>query len=235
MGGRNALQTCGKRGAFLDRASYPLVSKASIGSAGSTVRLLPNARRAKLHVARVFGHGRPDLAFGEIPVIRMRRRPYLPLPRPGQSQRHYVLLQRFVPHEHEWRLIRIGDTLVGHRKLVDARGFASGSGRVGWIPPTPRELDLLWDTSERMGFRSVALDVLSTLDDRLLVNEIQPIYGSYDPAQMYVDGTPGRFLRDVGGEYRFEAGTYCGNGSWTPRVLDFVARLNDGSARAGGP
>lgn len=218
--------------AFLATADYPIVSKASIGSAGSTVRVLRTRRRAEAHVARVFGFGRPDFAWGDVPWIRTKRPPFLPLPRPGQSQRHYALFQRFEPHEFEWRLIRIGDTLVGHRKLLDDRGYASGSGRVGWVAPGPRELDLLWRVSEGLGFRTVALDVLATPDGRLLVNEIQPIYGSYDPAQMYVDGEPGRFVREPDGTYRLEPGAFCGHGSWGPRVLDFLARLRSGAAMA---
>ncbi len=50
-----------------------------------------------------------------------------------------VLFQQYLPGVCEWRVIRIGDTYVGHKK-VKACGFHSGSLQVEWTTPPERLL-----------------------------------------------------------------------------------------------
>ena len=63
-------------------------------------------------------------------------------------------------------------------------------------------------------------DTLITLKDgRYLVNELQAMFGSRNPHQMYINGKPGRFIFDVDSDlWHFEEGDFCQNVSCNSRV-----------------
>ena len=68
----------------------------------------------------------------------------------------------------------------------------------------------------------MSLDVFQLPGGSLLVNEMQCVFGAYDDAQMYVDGEPGRFVRQANGEFVFEKGVYCVNHCCNLRIRDFM-------------
>lgn len=202
------------------RAAFPLVFKSNVGSAALGVRIIKTRRGARRLVNRAFGRLHPSLARG----IRPRIRKYgIPVPLAGLAQTHYLIIQHFERIKWEWRIIRLGDSFFGHQKLLKG-DFASGSGRAGWEAPPRHLLELVRGLTDRFGFRSVAVDIFETVDDRFLINEVQSLFGSYDDAQMRVDGVPGRYqYRD--GEYRFEEGHFNVHNSYKLRVEDFAALL----------
>jgi len=107
-------------------------------------------------------------------------------------------------------MIRIGDSYIGHQKLIGDNGFASGSELVGWEKPSDELLNLLRDTTEKMGMRCMTLDIFETLDGSFYINEMQAIIGAYRPYQMKIDGKPGRFIYKDGA-FKFEEGIHCQN------------------------
>lgn len=209
--------------AYARTATYPLVSKSSLGAAGRGVFFIKSEAEAKLLAHQVFGFPSVRIFPG-----RSFRKYYGPVPVPilGPVQRHYLILQQAVDFAHEWRLIRIGRSYFGRQKLKDRHGFASGSGQFGWVRPPDELLRLVKETCDRLGFRSMAFDVFETRDGRFLINELQSLFGfgfSGD-VQMKVDGQPGRLVED-GETFRFEAGVFNRNGSYNLRVEDFLELL----------
>lgn len=58
------------------------------------------------------------------------------------------------------------------------------------------------------------------------VNELQSLFGSYNPSQMYINNIPGRFVYNDN-RWLFEEGLFNGNGSANLRVEDFINKLTD--------
>ena len=112
--------------------------------------------------------------------------------------------------------------------------FHSGSGLVEWNVPEARHLDFLEAVTEKTGFRSMDVDVFETPDGKLLVNELQAVFGaSHSVHQLMVDGEPGRFVRDGSrGEWIFEAGDFARNACANERVR-FVIEAGLGSNSKG--
>ncbi|BBR38827.1 hypothetical protein WP3W19E03_13520 [Aeromonas veronii] len=206
----------------LTEKSFPLVAKSNIGASGSAVQIIKNKHQYVSLVNKVFGRFSPEFSFGWIP---MGKKNGIPIPRFGRAQKHYLLIQEYLSIKWEWRMIRIGDSYIGHQKLLGDNGFASGSELVGWERPSNDLLWLLHNATEKMGMRCMTLDIFETVDGEYYVNEMQAIIGAYRPYQMKVDGKPGRFfLKD--GQFQFEEGIHCLNACWNPRVEDFIKMLN---------
>jgi hypothetical protein len=192
--------------AFARSCELPIVFKTSFGAAASGVRTITTRRALRATVARAFGSG-------HVPAGYDRR----------DRQWDSLVLQEHLDVTKEWRLVRIGDAYFGHPK--GRRGsFHSGSGRVEWDVPEARHLDLLHSVTELGGFRSMDVDVFETADGRLLVNELQAVFGaSTSIDQLRVDGTPGRMVRAEEG-WRFEPGDFARNACSNARILDALDR-----------
>lgn len=210
---------------FIDKATFPLVSKANIGAAGSAVKILKNHKAAKKLIQSVFGRFNSEFALGHIP---WGKRNHIPFPRISRAQRHYVLFQQFLDITLEWRIIRIGDNFFGHQKLIGENGFASGSDLVGWVEPPRELLDMVRELTDRMNSSSMAVDILETKDGQLYINELQSIFGSYLPSQMYIDNVPGKFVYDLKSDtYDFIEGEYCQNACWNLRLQHFIKNKDE--------
>lgn len=194
---------------FLDSHSLPLVAKLDIGASASGVWVVENLAEARKLVLKAFEKG-----------LSARRSL-----RHARQWRH-ILFQEYLPGVREWRIIRIGDTYLGHEK-GKAGQFHSGSWVVGWHRPPNEALDLIHAVTERGDFRSMNMDVFQTTDGRFLINELQSVFGAVDTAQMYIDGVPGRFRR-LAGRYVFEEGRFCSNACCTLRMQDLLGLLEAG-------
>jgi hypothetical protein len=192
--------------AFVAQAELPLVFKLDIGAAASGVWIARTPAEARAWVERVFGKG----LVGRRADARAR-------------QWRHILIQAYEPDIREWRIIRIGETYVGHEKLVKG-DFNSGSGRVGWFAPPREALELIHRVTEAGGFQSMDMDVFQTPDGRFLINELQSVFGAFDTAQMYIDGVPGRYRR-IDGDYVFEEGRFCKNACCNLRIEDLIKTL----------
>ncbi|MFQ2862035.1 hypothetical protein ACK3YD_11065 [Aeromonas caviae] len=202
--------------------TFPIVSKSNIGASGSAVQIIKSSRQYTRLVNRIFGRFNPEFSIGWFPVRKING---IPLPRFGRAQKHYLLTQEFINIKWEWRMIRIGDSYIGHQKLLGDNGFASGSELVGWERPSDELLWMLHNATERMGMRCMTLDIFETIEGQFYVNEMQAVIGAYRPYQMKIEGKPGRFiLKD--GQFQFEEGVHCQNACWNLRVEDFIKMLN---------
>lgn len=194
--------------AFAQTCELPIVFKASFGAGATGVRLLRKRSSLRRLLRRVFnvgfvasGSDRRDRQWGS------------------------VLLQEYLHDVVEWRMVRIGDSFFGHPK--GRKGdFHSGSGVVLWDVPETRHLDFLRDVTDSGEFRSMNVDLFETADGRLLVNELQAVFGaSFSVDQLRVDGRPGRFARDLErGGWVFEEGDFARNACANERVRDAIER-----------
>lgn len=187
--------------AFARTCDLPVVFKLPMGSSARGVAIVRDRRQLRRLIGRSFGAG---------------------IAPPGHHHhdrfRGSVLLQEFLPDVREWRLVRIGTSYFGHPKGRVGE-FHSGSGVAEWDVPEARHLDFLHEVTERGRFFGMAVDTFETTDGRLLVNELQTVFGaSTSVDQLRVDGVPGRMVRSVDGAWSFEAGDFARNACANERV-----------------
>jgi hypothetical protein len=211
---------------FLDQHNeFPMIYKSNIGARSSGVKIVKSKKMARSIGRRIFGiYQSPSLTKGYTPV---KSGSLIKVPAVGVSEKHVMLLQKFENIKWEWRLIKIGNSYFGHRKLLSG-SFASGSGRVKWGAPPEKLLYMVKDICEKGSFVSMAVDIFETEDRRFLVNELQSIFGSYNDSQMYINGVPGRFVfKD--GKFVFQEGKFNQYGSFKLRVEHFCKILAESS------
>lgn len=209
----------------MDRCELPVVFKANIGASATQVQVVRDRAQGRSIIQRVFGV-HPELAMGFIGYHYKG----VPVPLVGRIQRHYVIMQRFESIKWEWRIIKIGGSFFGHRRLLKG-DFASGALRFAWGAPPEELLWLVKRVCDTGGFDSISMDVFECVDGRFLINELQSIFGSREASQMRIDGKPGRYLlRD--GRFVFEEGVFNRHKSYPLRVADFVEKLRAEKAAA---
>lgn len=222
---------------FLNNTSYPLVGKANIGASSSGVVVINNHKEAIEYARNAFSskgvqrrHGpnlktgkwgkrvffylkNPVLFSSKINIYRMVGMDY---------QKGFVIFQEYIPHNFEWRIVRIGDSFFGHKKLK-AGDKASGSLLKEYCVPPPQLLDFVKEITDKHGFFSQAIDIFES-ERGYLVNEMQCIFGQSDPHQMIVDGNAGRFIF-YDNTWRFETGNFNANESFDNRVQWIIERF----------
>jgi glutathione synthase/RimK-type ligase-like ATP-grasp enzyme len=208
---------------FLNTAKFPLVFKSNSGASSSGVEIIKNKTIAKLNVLNIFGLIDPRLTLGKIHFGKFG---IFPVPKFGMTQKHYVLIQDFIPIKWEWRIIKIGDSYFGHQKLLKGN-FASGSDLVGWVEPPKELLFMIKNLCSVGNFDSMAMDVLESLDGKFYINELQSLFGSFLPYQMKINNIPGRFLF-FNDDFIFEEGEFNSINSNLLRVKDFIQKLEQG-------
>ena len=205
---------------YIETAHFPLVFKTNIGSTAKGVEFIKSKRRAKNIANKLFGFLSEKLARGFTPQTTGK---IIPVKAIGNNQKHYILVQKFEGIKWEWRIIKIGNSYFGHKKLLN-NGFASGSGKVGREDPPKELLYMVKKISEENNFYSLDLDIFETKDDRFLINEIQSIFGAIKDSQMHINGIPGRYTF-VDNDFKFEEGVFNKHASFMLRVEDFVSIL----------
>lgn len=225
---------------FISDSSFPLVAKTNIGASGSGVELLQNFSSAKRYISNAFsrsGAARrwgPNLAKGKLLKRGFR---YLTNPKSiahkmkvyeaarAEIQKGFVLLQEYIMHDFEWRVVVIGDSYFAHKKLKKG-DKASGSTEKLYDNPPLKLFDFARKVMLENNFTSQALDLFETPDGKLLINELQCIFGQSDPYQMLVDGKPGRY-RYLNDRWFFEEGDFNKNKSYNLRLehaLSFIEK-----------
>lgn len=196
---------------FVGDCELPIVFKASFGASGAGVRIFRRRHVLKRFVHSLFRHGFVPSGFDH-----------------RDRQWGSVLLQEYVAEAREWRLARIGDSFFGHAK-GRVGDYHSGTGSVVWDVPESRHLDFLAAVTEAGRFRSMGVDVFEAPDGRLLVNELQAVFGaSHSVEQLRVDGVAGRFVRREK-RWDFEAGDFARNACANERVRWAVGVIQGGS------
>lgn len=224
-------------GFIRQRKEFPLVGKTNIGASGNGVVVLRDSKAASDYVARAFAEGLrprsgPKVFKGSL-IAKIRKaitmkgflKNRLKTYATGalNVQYHFVILQRYVPHQFEWRCVRIGDSFFAHKKLAPG-GMASGTLLKGYDAVPPALLDFLKRVTDSHQLTSVAVDLFEDGAGGYLINEIQCYFGQSDPWQMLVDGKPGRYVWSNLG-WVFEEGMFNTRESYDLRVEHAVQLL----------
>jgi glutathione synthase/RimK-type ligase-like ATP-grasp enzyme len=218
---------------FVKHAEFPMVAKTNIGASGSGVKIIKSKRNAFKYIKETFsGKGSyqrtgPNTAKGE---YFKRGTHYLFHPsdigkkldiyrtRAASLQKGFVIFQEYIPHEFEWRVVRIGESFFAHKKFK--RGEKASGALIKIYENPPFELlDFVKEITGRHEFYSQAVDIFES-NRGYLVNEMQCIFGQSDPYQMLVDGKPGRYKFYANG-WIFESGDFAVNECYNLR-LDYI-------------
>jgi hypothetical protein len=194
--------------AFAEKTALPIVFKTNSGASASGVFILRSRSKLVGMIRRAFTRG-----------VTPRRH------NPRDRQWHCVLLQEYLRDVTEWRLVRIGDSYFGHTKGRNGN-FHSGSGVVEWNVPERRHLEFLKSVTDKGSFTSMDVDAFEVAGGRLLVNELQTVFGAgFSVHQLEVHGKPGRFTyREDLDEWLFEEGDFARNACANARV-DYLVNV----------
>lgn len=217
----------------IEGVKFPYIAKTNIGASGSGVKILASRSEALKYIHDTFsGKGSPqrtgpNFERGGIlnrglhyvfhpPDITKKLNIYLT--KSLNFQKGNVIFQEYVPHEFEWRVIRIGDSFFAHKKIKSGNK-ASGTLIKEYVNPPLNILNFVRRITDEHRFYSQAIDIFES-NHGYLINEMQCIFGQSDPYQMLVNGVPGRY-RYIENEWKFEEGDYTRNQCFNLR-LEFV-------------
>jgi glutathione synthase/RimK-type ligase-like ATP-grasp enzyme len=199
---------------FIRSCALPLVLKTNGGASSHGVFVLRSRQAARRLVRRAFREG-----------VRIRRGD------PRDRAWGHVILQEYISHDHEWRVVRIGDDFQCRRK-TRVGDFASGAGAVEWAVPSVELLEFARNVTELGRFRSMGLDIFideRAQSPRFRVNEMQCLIGA---APQEEHPARGRWWKD-GDTWRFEQGDYYRNAcanlriKWLLQELGFALDYSD--------
>jgi glutathione synthase/RimK-type ligase-like ATP-grasp enzyme len=217
---------------FSRNVTYPLVSKLNVGASGNGVKIIKTGKELNKYINTIFTSGvspktGPKLNRGNI-LLRIinklkniselinRLETYNVISR--DKQMGFLLLQEYINHSFEWRVVRIGDSFFAHKKIV-MNNKASGSLVKEYCNPPMDLLNFVKKITDSHSFYSQAIDIFETKKG-FLVNEMQCIFGQSDPYQMLVNGKPGRYIYDQS-KWIFEEGDFASNQCFDLR-LNFI-------------
>ena len=208
----------------------PLVGKLNIGASGNGIQLLHNKKQAKEYIEKAFREGLsaqtgPKLSKGRLihRVLKKLEHPKELINRiktyrdiAADKQLYFVILQQYIPHDFEWRVVRIGESFFAHKK-IKKNEKASGSLLKCYENPPKKIFDFVRQLTNRFGFYSVSVDMFEYPDGEYLINEIQCFFGQSDPYQMLVNNVPGRYVYR-NNKWIFEEGMFNTNLSYDLRL-----------------
>lgn len=204
---------------FAETCSLPQVFKTSTGASSSGVELLKTRRQVRSIIKRVFRSSYVRKGLGDY----------------RDMDYGYAIFQEFVADAREYRVIKVGNSWFGHEKSkLEDQTFFSGSGVNKWTPPSMSVLDFCKDIADKHGILIATFDIFEDTSGRLLVNEIQTWFGSYNPSQMYIDDIPGRYIQPEGSNrWVFEPGYYNTNGSANLRIIELTNHIQNQKKEGG--
>lgn len=223
---------------FVYAQDFPIVGKVNIGASGSGVTILKTGKEALEYINRTFsGKGAPRRSGPDISKGGLLKRGlyYFVYPRGINEklniyrtirlnpQTDFVVFQEYIPHDFEWRVVRIGDSFFAHKKLKIG-GKASGSLIKKYENPPEELLEFVKKITDKHQFYSQAIDIFES-ERGFLVNEMQCIFGQSDPYQMLVDGKEGRY-HFFEGKWLFEEGKFNNNQCYNLRVEHVIQELS---------
>jgi glutathione synthase/RimK-type ligase-like ATP-grasp enzyme len=220
---------------LIKKVTLPLVGKSSIGASGSGVIILNSKSKIVNYINKSFSGRGIKRRFGPNQVTGTPKnwmykalkspqyfvkkiKEYVSIYKDGQKG--YVILQEYISHEFEWRVVRIGDSYFAHKK-VKYKDKASGSKGIDYVNPPLVLLDFVRDICVRHGFNFMAIDLFEDTKGKYLVNELQTIFGHVQDFIMSVDGIPGRYVF-INSQWIFEPGSFNNNESYDLRLKTAV-------------
>ncbi|WP_271406752.1 ATP-binding protein [Tenacibaculum soleae] len=209
---------------FTDSATYPIVFKSNAGAGAKGVEIVKNKDRARKIIKNIFGRYNSLFTLGN---FKKKKKLGFNIPLFGDAQKHVVLIQKFHPIKWEWRVIKIGYSYFGYKKLLEGE-FASGSGKVERIAPPLHLLEMVKEICEKDAFYSMAVDIFETEDNKFLVNELQSLFGTDSKLdyELLHNGKQGRYVYE-NNSFVFEEGIFNKHGSYLLRVKHFIKILKN--------
>lgn len=203
------------------KKEWPIYFKTNIGSAAIGVKKITSKRKALRIISKTFSK---NFFYGKgFTKWYHSKRFHISVPIIDDKQYNCVIFQDAIDAVVEWRILKVGDSYFGHQKL-NKNGFFSGSGLVGWEKPTEELLNLIKSVCDKGNFDSMDLDIFEDKNGDYWINEMQTIFGSYNPSQMFINNVPGRFIYQDG-KWVFEQGYFNQNYSCNLRIASFVRML----------
>lgn len=206
---------------FIKSAVYPLVAKTNIGASGSGVKIIRSVSEGEKYLKAVFsGKGAPQRTGPntEKGAFINRGLHYIFHPadirkkldiyrvKAANPQKGFVIFQEYIPHEYEWRAVRIGDSFFAHKKQKQG-DKASGSLLKIYDDPPFELFDFVREITDKYNLYSQAVDIFES-GRGYLVNEMQCIFGQSDPYQMLIENKPGRYCY-LNNRWIFEEGDFA--------------------------
>jgi glutathione synthase/RimK-type ligase-like ATP-grasp enzyme len=228
---------------YLINLDFPIVGKVNIGASGSGVSILRTREVALEYINRTFSHkGAPRRTGPNMSNGGLFKRGLHYLASPGDiskklnlyktiishPQTNFVIFQEYIPHDFEWRVVRIGNSFFAHKKLK-IREKASGSLIKEYENPPLELFDFVKEITDKHKYYSQAIDIFESTRG-FLVNEMQCIFGQSDSYQMLVNGVEGRYQYSDG-KWLFEEGKFNSNECYNLRVEYIIKKLqyNEGT------
>lgn len=209
--------------AFAEKTGYPFVAKTSIGASGSGVKIIRTKADAMAYIEKAFNGSGIKRRFGPNRVTGSPKKWIdKTLRSPGyfwkrmkyyfeinsNAQFGYVIFQKYIEHDFEWRIVKIGESYFAHKKMK-VEDKASG-GKVKQFGFPPREiLDFVDNLCRENEFNCVCVDVFESTVG-YLVNEIQCVFGIPYGYLSKVGEDVGRFLKK-GSDWEFDKGNFTTN------------------------
>ena len=192
---------------FAKDCPLPIVLKMNSGAASDGVFILSSRKKLYKMIKKAFGFG-----------IASKRGD------PRDRSWGYIILQEYISHDFEWRIVRIGENyLCRCKKRVG--DFASGSGDVVWGVPQNDLLNFVKSLTDKGGFKNMSIDVFIVeripYSSQFLVNELQCLVGAKELSQH-----SGRW-RFIGEQWVFETGDFYRNASANLRLACLIESLGD--------
>lgn len=224
---------------FCKETEYPIVAKTNIGASGSGVRVLKSNEETQDYIQKTFaGKGAPKRWGPNLEKGGLLKRGFHYVMHPQEimkkiriysskkntQQKGFLIFQEFIKHSFEWRCVRIGDSYFAHKKIA-VGDKASGTLLKGYENPPIKLFDFIKETTDKIGFTSLAIDLFETETGGYLVNEMQCYFGQSDSYQMKVDDKIGRY-RFHNGKWIFEEGDFAKNACYNLRVEEVLKLLN---------
>lgn len=227
---------------FINNCALPVVAKINIGASGKGVRVFRDRGSLIEYTDRAFTKGikrewGPNLRMGgyKARIINILKNPDLIKKKViiykkvyNEIQKGFIILQQYIPHQFEWRVVKIGDSYFGHQKIKQG-DKASGTKGINYIVPPPSLLDLVKNICDRYGFKSMAIDLFEDGEGGYLINEMQCIFGHVQSFICEKDGQPGRFV-EKDQQWHFEPGMFNTNLSYDLRLGNVIKILGDRKA-----
>ncbi|MCB2219448.1 MAG: hypothetical protein KQI35_03560 [Bacteroidetes bacterium] len=225
---------------FIKNYSLPIVAKTSIGASGSGVSIIRTADQATKYIARAFSNKGIKRSFGpnkstgtpsswakkaikNPAFFKKKVKQYLTTHKYGE--RDFVIFQKYIPHNFEWRMVKIGESYFGHQKVKQA-DKASGTKGIDYVTPPNKLLDFTRDLCDKNNFHFMAVDLFEDGEGGFLVNELQTIFGHVQDFILAINNRPGRFLHQ-NGEWVFQEGDFNTNESYDLRLETAIKLYKD--------
>lgn len=224
---------------FINFTSFPIVSKMNIGASGAGVKILKSQKEALDYIDSAFSkdgikqYWGPNIKMGGFSkrIFRVLNNPSLIKKRIdsykvnyNERQKDFVIFQQFVDHDYEWRVVRIGNSYFGHKKIKMGEK-ASGSKGINYDTPPTELLDFVKGICEQHNFNTMAIDLFNNEKGGYYINEMQCIFGHVQSYICEKDGQPGRFVF-MNNKWVFEEGLFNTNLSYDLRLENALEIYN---------